>query len=94
MANNNFLGMDPDIIKGQIVPQLSSQADELQQVSSAVDKLMATAEQAWNGPDSQKFRAEWEGTHRKTLQTLTEQLRSLSRTAAQNAEAQLQTSAN
>ncbi|WP_156466093.1 hypothetical protein [Janibacter sp. Soil728] len=72
----SFVGMNLDIVKGEL-PKWQNLAQDLETVITSVDTQVQEANDAWNGPDSDKFVAEWQGQHRAQLvgaKTLVEHL--------------------
>ncbi|QBF47552.1 hypothetical protein [Janibacter limosus] len=71
-----FVGMNLDTVKGEL-PKWQTLGEDLQTVITNVDTQVQEANDAWNGPDSDKFVAEWQGQYRAQLvaaKTLVENL--------------------
>lgn len=74
---------------GQLASMLNQKAEEIKgSVAQLTNQLGGTA---WNGPDAQKFRSEWEG-HRAQLTQIAEALNQVSTIVTQNQNAQIETS--
>lgn len=71
-----FLGMNLDVVKGEL-PKWTNLAEELNGVITAVNTQVQAANEAWNGPDSEKFISEWEGQHRPQLEKIKSLIESL-----------------
>ncbi|WP_157075004.1 WXG100 family type VII secretion target [Janibacter limosus] len=71
-----FLGMNLDVVKGEL-PKWTNLAEELNGVITAVNTQVQAANEAWNGPDSEKFISEWEGQHRPQLEKIKALIESL-----------------
>ncbi|UUZ44816.2 hypothetical protein LP422_21485 [Janibacter limosus] len=61
-----FVGMNLDTVKGEL-PKWQTLGEDLQTVITNVDTRVQEANDAWNGPDSDKFVAEWQGQYRAQL---------------------------
>ena len=71
-----FVGMNLDTVKGEL-PKWQTLGEDLETVITNVDTQVQEANDAWNGPDSDKFVAEWQGQYRAQLvaaKTLVENL--------------------
>lgn len=64
-----WLGMNLETVKGEL-PKWQNLAEELNGVINNVNTQVQQANEAWNGPDSEKFVAEWEGQHRPALEKI------------------------
>ena len=71
-----FLGMNLDVVTGER-PKWTNRAEELNGVITAVNTQVQAANEAWNGPDSEKFISEWEGQHRPQLEKIKALIESL-----------------
>lgn len=86
-------GMDIAAVR-QLATQLQSAADTtilidvVQRLSSALEST------AWVGPDREKFKSDWEGTHVPNLRNVAEALRNAATNANMNATQQEQTSSS
>ena len=61
-----FVGMNLDTVKGEL-PKWQTLGEDLETVITNVDTQVQEANDAWNGPDSDKFVSEWQGQHRAQL---------------------------
>ena len=64
-----WLGMNLETVKGEL-PKWQNLAEELNGVINNVNTQVQQANEAWNGPDSEKFVSEWEGQHRPALEKI------------------------
>ena len=72
-----WLGMNLETVKGEL-PKWQNLAEELNGVINNVNTQVQQANEAWNGPDSEKFVSEWEGQHRPQLEKIKQMLDALS----------------
>ncbi|MEO3934920.1 MULTISPECIES: hypothetical protein [Micrococcaceae] len=80
-------------IWGADIAQLKTLGTKLQQGSSEIDKQKAALTKAlestdWKGPDADKFRSEWNGTHAAQLAKVSQALQEAGKQASRNATEQ------
>lgn len=90
MANVTH-GMNVENVRG-IAKQLDGQANAVEHVLSAVDKLIHQATTDWLGRDSQQFQQLWTGQYKGQLQKLKGDLTDLAVKARNSAAGQEQAS--
>lgn len=71
-----------------IARQLDTQAEEVQRVVTAVDRLIAQAQTDWLGRDSNEFQQMWNGQYKAALQRLKQELNDLGVKARNSAQGQ------
>lgn len=64
-----WLGMNLDVVNGEL-PKWENLIEEIGTIVSDTNTQVQAANEAWNGPDSDKFVSEWEGTHRPALEKI------------------------
>jgi uncharacterized protein YukE len=74
---------------GQLAQLLTQKSEELNQTANQLTQQLAGT--AWVGPDSERFRGEWE-THRAQLTQIAAQLQEVSATVQRNRQDQEATS--
>jgi WXG100 family type VII secretion target len=89
---SNMMGMDIEAVR-QVAQQLQAQADEIENVITAIDQQIQTAGDNWNGTDADNFQAEWTGTNKPNLAQVATAVRELGQKADQQASEQESTSA-
>jgi WXG100 family type VII secretion target len=97
MSNSNggssWEGMNPDVVEAQarILQGLS------EEITALMNKIEGEASQladAWHGDDSNKFAAEWAGTHKPVFTMAATLLQTMSETSRSNAGQQRATSSS
>lgn len=74
---------------GQLAQLLSQKSEELNQTANQLTQQLANT--GWVGPDSERFRGDWE-THRAQLTQIAAQLQEVSATVQRNRQDQEATS--
>lgn len=92
-GGGSWEGMNPDVVEAQarILQGLS------EEVTSLMNKIEGETSQladAWHGDDSNKFAAEWAGTHKPVFATAATLLQSMSDTSQRSAAQQRATSSS
>lgn len=72
-----WLGMNLEIVNSEL-PKWENLAEEIQTIITNVNTQVVEANEAWNGTDSEKFVADWEGQHRPQLLAVKNLITSLS----------------
>ncbi|KNH22274.1 hypothetical protein ACU18_01735 [Arthrobacter sp. ZBG10] len=70
----------------QLGSKLQSGAAEIETQKTTLTKVLSSTN--WEGPDAQKFRNEWSGTHSALLTKVAEALKEAGTKATKNAEEQ------
>ena len=83
-------GADVDQLK-TLGTKLTTGADAIEAQKNELTSRLDTVQ--WTGPDAQKFRDEWSGTHMVSLNKVVEALRTAGTRATRNAEEQTTASA-
>lgn len=83
----NIIGMDVEAVE-QLSRELQTQANEVQSVITAVDRLINHMQSIWKGRDSEQFAGWWREQHRPALDHAKEALEGLGRSAHNNATEQ------
>jgi uncharacterized protein YukE len=81
----SMLGMDITGVR-QLANQMSSAANEIQQLSGQLTNLLGNTQ--WVGPDHDRFASEWHGTYMGQLQNVATALTDAANVATQNATQQ------
>ena len=89
-----FIGANVEELNNLATQLDQNQAGAIEQVMTAVQGMIDTLDSRWKGNDASQFAAEWNGTHRPSLQAAVEALRKAGGDARKNAEIQANTSAN
>lgn len=76
---------------GQLAQLLTQKSEELNQTATQLTQQLANT--GWVGPDSERFRSDWE-THRAQLSQIAAQLQEVSQTVQRNRQDQEATSSN
>ncbi|NJC21832.1 uncharacterized protein YukE [Arthrobacter pigmenti] len=76
---------------GQLAQLLTQKSEELNQTANQLTQQLANT--GWVGPDSERFRGDWE-THRAQLSQIAAQLQEVSSTVQRNRQDQEATSNN
>ena len=71
-----FEGMDPEVIRS-IAGKLNTHGGQLQHVMSGCQSALSSAQNAWKGPDSQKFQSEWSSSYKPAIQRAHDDLASM-----------------
>ena len=74
----------------QLGNKLQAGASEIETQKSTLTKVLSGTD--WKGPDADKFRQEWSGTHTTMLTKVAEALKDAGNQAKKNAEQQSQAS--
>ena len=85
----NIWGMDVEEVK-QLAQTLGQKAGEIDQIISTIGSKVEST--TWKGPDSEKFRTDWQGTLSANLKKVADSLRETQQRATQNAQQQEQAS--
>lgn len=88
---DGMIGADPDQLR-DLAKIMESSGRELRQASSSLNGVIARVR--WNGPDSEKFRGQWNNGMRKTLHTTAVMLSDHSSLLKIQAEEQIKASAS
>jgi uncharacterized protein YukE len=80
-------GLDVEQVR-QLSSRLSSEAQSIQQILSTLTSQLGNTQ--WMGPDADRFRQDWSGSHTAALKSVIQGLQDASQRAAQNASAQEQ----
>ena len=83
-------GADVDQLK-TLGTKLTTGADAIEAQKNELSSRLDTVQ--WTGPDAQKFRDEWSGTHMVSLAKVVDALRTAGTRATRNAEEQTTASA-
>lgn len=78
-------GMDVENVR-EFGKLAEKKAQELEDVATKLKGLLSGVN--WTGPDADKFRQAWTGTHEKNLKQIAEGLRKVSKSAIANANQQ------
>ncbi len=70
---------------------LKTEAENLQNIINSIKTKVHGTD--WRGPDAEKFRSEWDGTHTKSLMTVKQQLQQVASIVQNNWREQERTSA-
>ena len=89
---SDFIGANVGELQNLATNLDQNQAGTIEQVMQAVQGMIDGLDGVWRGNDAQQFAAEWNGTHRASLQAAVESLRKAAGDARKNAEIQSQTS--
>jgi uncharacterized protein YukE len=87
---SSFVGMDPTAVR-QLAAQLNQKADEIQSISQQLTSQLGNVQ--WVGNDANRFRDDWNSTHRNQLQQVSTALHDAASAATNNATQQEQASA-
>ncbi|WP_072804067.1 WXG100 family type VII secretion target [Rhodococcoides yunnanense] len=86
-----FWGQDIEQVQ-QLSRELNNKANEIQGVLTRLTSQLNGVQ--WKGPDADRFRSEWQGTHTAQLKAVVNALQQASQTASRNAQQQQQTSSS
>lgn len=86
-----WLGMNLEVVNGEL-PKWRNLAEEIGTIVTNVNTQVQAANEAWNGPDSDKFISEWEGTHRPQLEKIKGMIEALCDTLQSDINQQRETS--
>jgi ABC-type transporter Mla subunit MlaD len=70
----------------QLSTQLNAKASDIQNVISQLSSAISSV--TWMGPDADRFRSDWQGTHVAQLKQVVSALQQASQDAARNAREQ------
>ena len=87
---DGMIGADPDQLR-DLAKTMESSGSKLKHVAASLNSVIANAR--WNGPDSEKFRGQWNNGMRKTLHSTGLMLAEHSNLLKVQAEEQEKTSA-
>ncbi|MHB1472511.1 MAG: WXG100 family type VII secretion target [Dermatophilaceae bacterium] len=97
MSNNggssSWEGMNPDVVEAQ-ARILRGLSEEVAALMNKIEGETAQLADAWHGDDSNKFAAEWAGTHKPVFAMAATLLQSMSDTSHANAGQQRATSSS
>lgn len=65
----SWLGMNLDTVTGEL-PKWQNLAEEIGNIINDTNTQVQAANEAWNGPDSEKFVSEWNDMHRPGLEKI------------------------
>jgi WXG100 family type VII secretion target len=82
-------GLDVEQVR-QLSKKLHNKSEQVQEILTTLTSALESVD--WKGPDAEKFRSEWKGTHTAALKNVINALNDASQKATQNANAQEQTS--
>lgn len=85
-----MIGANPEELLS-LAKSMESSGSTLKQLSSSLHSAISHAR--WSGPDSERFKAQWNGGMRMTLRTTGDKLSSISTSLASQAKEQIQASA-
>jgi len=85
------LGLDPEQM-GTLQKAMQRDAGAIRTLSKQLDGQLRSA--WWRGPDADRFRSEWDGTHRIHLEKVAAALDAAAKVVATNITQQTQASAN
>lgn len=91
---SDFIGANVAELQNLATNLDQNQAGTIDNVMQAVQGMIDGLDGVWRGNDAQQFAAEWNGTHRASLQAAAEALRKASADARKNAEMQDNTSSS
>lgn len=80
-------GMNVDVVEAE-AKKIQTQSGQLEQLIKAVDAIMNNLDSNWNGADSNKFLADWRGSHKTALRRCVNDLQTISQTALREARDQ------
>jgi WXG100 family type VII secretion target len=86
-----FEGMDTDEVRS-LAGQLQTQAQNITQVISSIDSIVASMENVWKGKDATDFQGWWQSQHRPHLNNAEQAIMGLHQSALNNAAQQDQAS--
>ncbi len=70
----------------QLSAQLNAKASDIENIISQLSSAISSV--TWMGPDAERFRSEWQGTHVAQLKQVVSALQRASQDAARNAREQ------
>ena len=82
-------GLDVEQVR-TLSKQLHNKSQQVQEILTTLTSALESVD--WKGPDADKFRSDWKGTHTAALKNVIHALDDASQKATQNANAQEQTS--
>jgi len=86
-----FEGMDVEEVR-TLAGQLQNQANNITQVISSIDSIVASMENVWKGKDATDFQGWWTQQHRPALHNAEQAIMGLHQSAMNNAMQQDQAS--
>ena len=86
------MGMDVEAVENS-GRQLKTQANEIGNLVSQIDRLVNSLTSVWDGADAKQFVSEWWPQHKKSLLNAQQQIDGLGQSALNNASEQRQVSA-
>ena len=84
------LGLDPEQMAA-VQKLMQSDAQQIRAITSKLDGQLKSA--WWEGPDSKKFRGEWDGSYKAQLTKIAAALEAAAQVIGQNVAQQTQASA-
>ena len=92
-GGNSWEGMNPDVVEAQ-ARILQGLSEEITTLMNKIEGETSQLADAWHGDDSNKFAAEWAGTHKPVFATAATLLQTMSDTSRSNAAQQRATSSS
>ncbi|PID97304.1 MAG: hypothetical protein CSA84_00835 [Actinomycetales bacterium] len=86
-----FFGMNIEEVRS-LSRQLQEKSQQINQIAQQLTSQLSGTD--WKGPDAERFRSEWDSTHRAALQRVCDALQNASQNASRNADQQEQASGN
>lgn len=83
------LGLDPDQMDA-LASKMTTEAGTIKQIATAITGQLNST--WWQGPDAERFKGEWQGTHAAALNRAAEALDAVSQLVKQEASQQRQVS--
>ncbi len=83
----SFTGMDIEQVES-IAGQLKQQADQINNVITAINSLVGQLPAIWHGKDATEFVSWWDSQHRPNLQSAAHAIEGLGQAAMNNAAEQ------
>ena len=88
----NIIGLDPAAVTA-MAGKFTAEAQAIQGVISKLESIVnANVNQTWKGTDATQFQNQWQGTLKKQLANIAEQLNQAATTAKKNVADQQSTS--
>lgn len=86
-----LIGMDVEAVN-QLGKDLTTQADQVNQITSRIDQIVRQLPAIWKGTDAQRFVDWWTNQHRPSLRAAHDAIQGLGQSAKNNAEDQARAS--
>lgn len=82
---SGFKGMDVEQVR-RLADQLDAKANVINDIAAQLSNQLGSTD--WRGPDSERFRSDWDSHHRSALNRVMQALQDAARTSRRNANEQ------